>query len=295
MSAFRCAATSASLDEPLVGTASTVRAFLLVQQSGPWGEDALRDSRLPDAVASGLRELCTKANVRPLLIRRYGRAQPDGVRVFAAYADPHRPWLETGLIGDVDQLLQLDLGALGRGSSVGLEPTEEPVFCVCTHGRHDVCCAELGRPLAAALTAKYPEHTWECSHIGGDRFAGNLLQLPHGLYYGRATAATGPAIAAAALDGWLDLEHLRGRAGYGFVTQAAEWYLRRRLSLRTVGALRLERQSVEGDVTTADFEVGDDRWRVQVRCTRGAPAQLTCQSPQKRRPWQFHLVAIDRL
>jgi hypothetical protein len=294
VSHFRCAATSASLDEPLVGTASTVRAFLLVQQSGPWGEDALRDSRLPEAVSTGLQRLCTKANVRPLLIRRHGRDQPDGVRVFAAYADPHQPWLETGVVDDLDDLLELDLPALGRGFSVGLDPTEQPVFCVCTHGRHDVCCAELGRPLAAALSASYPEHTWECSHIGGDRFAGNLLQLPHGLYYGRANASSGPSIASATLDGWLDLDHLRGRAGYRFVTQAAEWHLRRRLSLHTIGGLRLEGESVEGDVTTAEFSVGEDRWQVQVRVVRGAPARLTCQSSRQRRPLRFQLVAIER-
>lgn len=295
MSSFRCAAASASWDEPLVGTASTVRAFVLIQQSGPWGAEAVRDSRLSETVSSELQRVCDHAKVRPLLIRRHGRTQPDGVRVFAAYAHPHRPWMETSVLDKVEQLLDLDLMALGRGSSVGLARTQEPVFCVCTHGRHDVCCAEQGRPLAAALTTSYPQHTWECSHIGGDRFAGNLLQLPHGLYYGRADAASGPAIAAAALAGRLDLDHLRGRAGFGFVTQVAEWHLRRALSLHDIDALRLQEQSVDEDVTSAVFAVSDDRWQVRVRCRRGDPAWLTCQSGRQRSPLQFDLVSVDRL
>src|SRR4029453_5830608 len=61
-------------------------------------------------------------------------------------------------------------------------------------GRHGACCAERGRPVAAALAQAHPEETWEVSHIGGDRFAGNLLVLPNGLYYGRLDP--GPALAA---------------------------------------------------------------------------------------------------
>jgi len=277
------------------GTASTVRAFLLLQQSGPWGEEALRDCRLPADLSTELDRRCRSATVRPLLIRRHGRTQPDGVRVFAAYAHPHRPWLETAVLDRAEDVLDLDLGALGRGDSVGLPRSDTPIFCVCTHGRHDICCAELGRPLAAALAASHPEHTWECSHIGGDRFAGNLLQLPEGLYYGRADATSGPVIADTALAGGIDLDHLRGRAGYGFAIQAAEWHLRRHLDLTVDSALRLVRQSTEGELTTAVFAGGEHRWRVLVRCSRAEAARLTCRSTRPRRPLLSRLEAIERL
>ncbi|HET7328479.1 MAG TPA: sucrase ferredoxin [Nocardioidaceae bacterium] len=277
------------------GTASTVRAFLLIQQPGPWGEDALADCRLPDALTGELTGRCAAAGVRPLLIRRHGREQPAGVRVFAAYADPHEPWLETAVLDDVSALLDLDLAALGRGRSVGLPRSQDPIFCVCTHGRHDICCAELGRPLARALAQSHPQHTWECSHIGGDRFAGNLLQLPDGLYYGRADAASGPRIASARLAGHLDLENLRGRAGYGFAIQAAEAHLRRHLDLTELGALRLHEHSVDGELTTAGFAVGEQRWLVTVRCTRAEPTRLTCRSATLRKPLRSEVVSIEQL
>ena len=41
---FRCSLASAQRDDELAGTASTVRAFLLVECIGSWGVDALRDS-----------------------------------------------------------------------------------------------------------------------------------------------------------------------------------------------------------------------------------------------------------
>ena len=103
------------------------------------------------------------------------------------------------------ELLDLDLEALGAGRSPGLVPSDEVILCVCTHGRHDACCAEKGRPVAAALSEAYPEEAWEVSHIGGDRFAANLLVLPHGLYYGGVDAASAPRVAEATHDGRLAL------------------------------------------------------------------------------------------
>ncbi|MDQ4007032.1 MAG: sucrase ferredoxin [Actinomycetota bacterium] len=294
--AFRCSRASAALAEPLAGTASTVRAFLLLEVRGPWGVDALRDCRLPAALAAELDRRCRASGVRPLLIRRHGRSRGDAIRCFGAYADPHRPWMEGATLARHEDVLDLDLNRLGAGRPIGLDTDPDPVFLVCTHGRHDACCAERGRPIAAAMTASHPAQTWECSHIGGDRFAGNLLVLPDGLYYGRADAQSGPAIAAAHLTGRLDLDHLRGRAGFGFATQAAEWHLRRHLDVTGTDRLRLELQGSADGVTHALFRVDESRrWRVRVRTDHGEPRQLTCQSAHGRRALRFALVGIDAL
>src|SRR3546814_12382881 len=85
--AFRCSSASRLRDEPAAGTASTVRAFLLIEHSGPWGVDALRDARLPEGLGGAVTGAAKAAKVRPLLIRRAGRRAPaEGVRVFAAFA-----------------------------------------------------------------------------------------------------------------------------------------------------------------------------------------------------------------
>jgi hypothetical protein len=291
---FRCATDSVALAEPLAGTASTVRPFLLLEFPGPWGVDALRDGRLPDDIAGELDRRCAGLGVRPLLIRRHGRSRTDGIRCFAAYAHPRRPWLEATTLQAAEEVRDLDLDRLSRGESLGLQEHPDPVFLVCTHGRHDACCAELGRPIAAALTASHPAQTWECSHIGGDRFAGNILVLPDGLYYGRADRESAPQIAKTHLEGHVDLDHLRGRAGFGFATQAAEWHLRRHLGLTGIGDVSLIEQHVRDDVTEAVLSVTDGaHWRVRIRTKRGAPHQLTCQSERPRRPLQFELVGLE--
>jgi hypothetical protein len=278
----------------MAGTASTVRAFLLLEMPGPWGVHALRDGRLPDDLSTELERRCEGLGVRPLLVRRHGRTRTRTARCFGAYADPHEPWMETTTLQRPEDVLDLPLERLARGGSLGLEPHREPVLLVCTHGRHDVCCAEHGRPIAAALAASYPQLTWECSHIGGDRFAGNVVVLPDGLYYGRADRHSAPAIVRMHLSGDLDLDHLRGRAGYRFPTQAAEWHLRREIGVTGTRRLRLERERTRDDLTDVVFAVDDgQRWRVRVRTGRGEPCQLTCRVDQLRRPLRFELLGLE--
>ena len=293
--AFRCAAASLARDEPSVGTASTVRAFLLVENAGPWGTDALRDARLPDEVKDGLRTRASAAGVRTLLVRRHrGAPTGPGLRVFAAYADAAAPWMETATLAAPEVLLDLDLDALGRGRSPGLTPTDEPVFCVCTHGRHDACCAELGRPAVATLAAAHPEHAWEVSHIGGDRFAANLLVLPDGLYYGRVTPADAPALAATHLDGHLDLDLLRGRSGFPFPVQVAEVAVRRETGDTRLDAVRLVALGTDGDDSVVSLDVGDASYVVRVRRTAGEREQLTCRATRDSHLTAYEVVALTR-
>jgi hypothetical protein len=277
--AFRCSAASLEREEPLVGTASTVRAFLLVENPGPWGADALRDARLPEHVKQGLQQRSAAAGVRTLLVRRH-RGVPEGtaVRVFAAWADAAAPWMETATLATAEVLLDLDLAALGRGESPGLMPMDEPVFCVCTHGRHDACCAELGRPTAAALSAALPEQTWEVSHIGGDRFAANVLVLPDGLYYGRVAADGAAALADLHLSGHVDLGLLRGRSGLSIPAQVAEVAARRVTGATGLRDVRVRSLRRDGDLSVVRLEVAGTEYDVRVRRSTGEPHRLTCRA-----------------
>jgi hypothetical protein len=294
---FRCAAASLARDEDVLGTASTVRAFLLVENAGPWGTDALHDARIADDVKEGLRTAADRAGVRVLLVRRHRNvAAGPGVRVFAAYADPVAPWLESATLATERLLLDLDLDALGAGRSPGLTPTEEPVLCVCTHGRHDACCAERGRPVAAALAASHPEETWEVSHIGGDRFAANVLVLPDGLYYGRVAADAAPGLADAHLAGHLDLDLLRGRSGFGFPVQVAEVAVRRSLGETRRDAVRLQGVERAGDDSRVRLAVAGTSYDVVVRCSQSRERhQLTCRALRPNPQPSYEVVSLARV
>jgi hypothetical protein len=81
---------------------------------------------------------------------------------------------------------------------------------------------------------------WQSSHVGGHRFAANLVCLPHGIYYGRVRPETAEQIIDRYRDDQLDLAHYRGRACYPPEAQAAEYFLRSELSSLELDAYRLE-------------------------------------------------------
>ena len=280
----------------MAGTASTVRSFLLVEHPGPWGVDALRDARMPAGIGPELRARAAATRTKVLLIRRPAGASKDavGIRVFAAYAHHAEPWLETTVLDDLTQVHDLDLESLAAGRSPGLTPHREPVLAVCTHGRHDTCCAERGRPIVAGLAELVPEHTWEASHLGGDRFAGNLLVLPHGLYFGRLEPDTARGVARLLAAGELDLDHLRGRSGLATPLQAAEAALRRYVDERSLSAVRFISREVRNGRTDAVFDVAGRRYAVTVTTTLGEELQkLTCRALREN-PVVHHEVSEIR-
>lgn len=295
---FRCSGASVLRDEPVGGTASTVRAFLLIEEAGPWGVDALRDARLPDGLGARLRAASAASGVRILLMRRPGGRPSDAPRrVLAAYADPHAPRLDAGTVADPADVLDLDLAGLRAGTPSGLAPSDTSAFAVCTHGRHDACCAERGRPVAAALAKAHPEETWEVSHIGGDRFAGNMLVLPDGLYYGRLDPVTALAVAGAHLTGQLDLDHLRGRSGHPMPVQAAELAVRHELGETRVDALRLvARSAPDGmdDVLEATFDVSGAAYTVRVRSMVQGAERLTCRATRDNPVVRHEVLGVQR-
>jgi hypothetical protein len=290
---FRCSHASEVADEPLTGTASTITNWLLVEHPGPWGEQALRHARLPVGLGDVLRRRERELKIRVLLIRRHGRGTGARRSCFAIHTGPDRPWIERADLDDVREVAKFDLDALGRGASVGLTPIEDALFAVCTHGRRDPCCAERGRPLASAVSHTFPEQTWESAHIGGDRFAGNMIAFPHGFYFGRVEPARGVEVATGYIEGTIDLERLRGRSCRPTDVQAAEHFLRSHHVLTGIDDVSVVDVSRSAAETFTTFRTPLGSYRIGIRRELGPEERLTCHSGATRRPPRFVLLGIE--
>jgi hypothetical protein len=294
-----CATLSRTLGEPLYGTASRVRGWVLLEQPGPWGRDAVTESRLDPGLARALDRAAAAAHLRLLLIRRPGRVGPGAPRphtCFVAHTSRAGRWLERRHLDDPAELLELDMAKVVAGERPGFgEEVTEPVYLVCTNGRHDRCCATYGRPLALALQASHGELVWESSHVGGDRFAGNLVCLPSGHYFGRVGPGEAERVVARHRQGTIDLDHYRGCCIDPPAVQAAEWFARSRAGLTGVGDLELAgRDRLAGDVHAVRFRrPSGGVLRVLVRATRTAdPRLLTCHSTLPEPPLSFELLEL---
>jgi (2Fe-2S) ferredoxin len=177
------------------------------------------------------------------------------------------------------------------------------VILVCTHGVHDVCCALRGRPVAEALADVWPDRLWECSHVGGDRFAPNVVLLPDGFYYGDLDVETAVATVRGHLDGAVPGQYLRGMARYQPPIQAAVAMAYRRLGPLGPGDItvrsyrRLPRRPGLGTQTVVDLEVRDrpHTVRVRIQAVRRPPAQLTCRAIRSSPATEYQVEGLDLL
>ncbi|TFV81278.1 sucrase ferredoxin [Blastococcus sp. CT_GayMR16] len=288
----RCSVRALARGDSPVATASPAQRWLLIEQPGPWGRDALTESRFDQTVAPLLARRSRAENVRLLLVRQPGERLADSGRRWA-YADS-RPGRE-GLWWSV-RASDADLLTAPWDGSVG-ERADRPVYLVCTHGGHDACCALRGRPLARELPAPGPADVWECSHLGGDRFAANVVVLPYGFYYGQVPD-DGADLVHAHERGQVALPWLRGRAGVPPPGQAAQHHARGELGL--LGLDDLPVSSVR-PTTAPGAEV--ERWIVTmagpdgqvVASVESRPSSvaelLTCRAthPAHSRTWHVSL------
>lgn len=277
MNAFRCAAAAEAQGEPLAGTSAVARSWLALEQPGPWGRDALSASHLDHGLARELAGLSAGTGVRIVLIRRPGshpdRHRPTPRTVYLAHTVPGRTWLERTTITDPKELLDLDFARAGAGTRSLLgTPVSDPLLLVCTNGRRDVCCALRGRPIAAALAQTHGDQVWECTHIGGHRFAPTAVLLPTGYSYGRLTTTLGERLLAAGPV----LTDCRGRSTWPAAGQAAELAVRAAADVTDPDALTVTTvdEAPEGGWLATVTHVDGRSWRVAVaeRATDSRPA-----------------------
>jgi hypothetical protein len=289
----RCALESAARDEPLAGTASRVGRWLVVEQPGAWGHDALSHSGLDPDVGRALADRARAAGVRVVLARRPGWGRGGETRrVFVAHTESGSRWLRQIDLPMCDDaaLLSFDLDVLARAEPPAVGgPGPRSLVLVCTNGRHDPCCADHGRPIVRRFVADGVPDVWECSHIGGDRFAGNLVFLPEGVYMGRVEAESAPGVVADLRRGLLDLGRYRGRSFHPPLVQVADAHARAELEERRLdGVTVVAAEARSHDEATVHVSQHDGP-TLEVVVTRepGEPAQLTCRAPRPSRPWRY--------
>ena len=285
-----CAEVSRESAEPLAATASRIENWILLEYRGLWSRDIVAGSSLSDQVKAYLREqLGALPRSRLLFVRRPERRQHAEYAFYVARTAERNSVMLGAELGGYAELLGLDLaGALETGAAGWARPVEGPLLVVCTHGKRDRCCAKFGRPLYDSVREQAEEDTvWQASHVGGDRFAGNLVSLPAGLYFGRVERSGVWALLDEVLAGRIPLEHYRGRSCYSFAEQAAERAVRETTGATAPDDLTLLSSESRADGWLVRFEVSGEVHEVAVAAELGEPTYLTCDAASPSRPRRF--------
>ncbi len=179
-----CTEHSLAAGEPLAGWGRHPARNLLIQwPKGRW-QHAMRIGKGMDAEVEAAIEELADAGWRINLIDRKGEPD-DKLRVFVfpgagSFAlDPE----------DLAAFLNAVLEGPDALARFGPTPAAKPLILCCTHSQHDRCCAKWGFAVYKAFAAEIDESRdidlWECTHLGGCRFAAGVLVLPALRKYGR--------------------------------------------------------------------------------------------------------------
>ena len=244
---YFCSRSSTELRERIFGTASTAQVWLLLEYNGPWTRNLLADSDLP---AKAKRVLAATLDGDPdarLLFIKNDLRGKAGLSLFVAITREQRQALYRYDLDDYRDLHSIDLAGLALGTAEDeLHAVDDPLYLVCVDGKHDKCCAKFGLPVHRELVRAAGLAVWQSSHVGGDRFAANVVCLPSGVYYGHVEPDEADRIVRDTTAGYIYLEKFRGRSCYGFSVQAADYFARMASGLQQLGAFTI------GDVSRLD-------------------------------------------
>ena len=217
-----CSDLSLAAGEPMAGTADRVDVWLLLEYNPAWRAKAVTDNDLSPKIKAWLDQQMasvTELGLKPRLqfIRR-PELDREEITLFVGTVEGLYQFDSVGY----DAITDLDVA---DGPTSCMQRVDAPQYFVCTNGQRDLCCARFGRPAYVRLREVVGARAWQTTHLGGHRFAPNVLTLPQGVLYGRLRPEDVAGFVADVESGRLARDHVRGRSVLPAEAQAAEMAL----------------------------------------------------------------------
>ncbi len=288
---FFCSTASRYYKEMLAGTAATYQSFILVEYNLPFPQKVTQTT-IDAGWLSRLQALAKEKKGKVVLIRnKHSTAGTSRVMFVDCAARRY-----FSLVADTKQLSLLDLEM--HIYAAGTVWQTEPFFLVCTNGKKDKCCAKFGFPVFKFFEGMLGDtDVWECTHIGGDRFAANAVYLPFGIYYGRVTVEDIPEIIDQSLQNSIYQSNYRGISTLSFYKQSVECYIREYLNEWSIDfSIQMHIQSQQGNDIVAHVLTQKGNYEISV--TKQLilyPHYLTCTSKTRGNITKYMLNHIKAL
>ena len=296
-----CSEYSKSVGEPLFGTAPRTDVWILIEYPYAHAAKAFEESSLSEPIKNHLGAF--QQNIphsRRLLIKKQSDKIEQNSHLFLAVSNDANSRMHRFELKTYEDILELDFSAILEDASIySGNRYLQPIYLVCTNGKRDRCCAKFGLSLYENLSNLAPQATWQSSHVGGHRFAPNVISLPSGIYYGRFPHEDAGRLAASADAGKILIDHYRGRACYPPEVQAAEFHLRSQTGIDAEYAYHLlESISTQQDLWKVTFRTNTGSiYQVQLSAELSEYAIIeSCNMPEKRSPQPiYHLMDLKLL
>jgi hypothetical protein len=283
---FFCSELTREAGTQQIGSAQVAKLWFLVEYPRPYGAQAIDDFWRDEFAGVHHTALSSYPESRFQLIKRKESEQKGNCKLFVGVADELQPRLYEFHLSTYHDLLTFDVPALLAGDAqYESARRREPLFLVCTNGKRDQCCARYGVVFYNEMRKRVGDDLWQCSHIGGHRFAATMISFPYGVYYGQVSPSEAQTIIELTQRGGVYYEKMRGRACYSRESQVAEYYLRDETEERSLVAFRLsDITKDDSGVWTAHFEGIEDGLMHRVKFAQSESSWETFTSCADAKP-----------
>ncbi|WP_346238149.1 sucrase ferredoxin [Niabella insulamsoli] len=289
---FFCSAASRYFKEQLAGTAANSNAFILIEHSNPFPEKIINAHLDKDWLRS-VQQFAKTVRGKVLLIRNKKTNFKDCKISFVDCNASKYFTLQTSIEAITSIRLEEHV------HSPETKWQTDPFFLICTNGKKDKCCAKFGFPVFKFFESFNADvNVWECTHVGGDRFAANVVAMPFGIYYGHVAVEDVGHIMVRTLLRKIYKNKFRGLSRRSFYEQAIECHLREYLQNYDIDfeihtkLLHHEGNHYSVDVTTSNnghYIVDIERIKIPY------PHLLTCSSKKQEDLSKFTLSRIQKI
>ena len=185
-----CSILSKRSGEPLAGSAPYAEHFIFISWPKKfWGYDALQSK---GGFPSGLKDwMQKKSHLHGKISIRLASNKNTNNKKSDIFIYPGTHIYRDVYPNKIIEILDLHFQKSFKPPNYYKKYNNEQIF-ICTHGRHDKCCAKYGQQVADIMNQHIEKEglnleVWESSHLGGHRFAATLIDFPNGHSYGRLT------------------------------------------------------------------------------------------------------------
>ena len=254
--------------------------------------DAARDPLGDTYVMTGTLEERIFSKI--LLIKK-NNTQETILNVYAVNNQQEFPFINHLKIHNYLELLELDYQNFFGEMKIGVK--QEALYLVCTNGKKDKCCSKFGLPIFNTLSF-LNQNVWQCTHVGGDRFAPNILHLPYSHLYGHLNLNELDEFYATTSTNNIFISKYRGISCYNKSEQAAEFFLRNELKDFSFQGFKLMNHNEEVENRTlARFycRSNDTYYDVMIKSKKSETTYfLTCKSTKEVPITIFELLSIHQ-
>lgn len=289
-----CAEAARDRGEFLPGTASQFKSLFLLECPEAWGIKALDDSiLLSPGVKQALKDKIAGLDQPRLLLIKQTEKPRGVINLFVVNNAATEPYYNHFTFDTYEDIAAFDFAA-----ALERRDTSEttPLYMICTNGNKDKCCAKFGMICYKEVGLCIPpERVWQCAHVGGDRFAPNIVTAPAGMYFGGVLPHHTQDVVTSIEVGQIDMHYYRGRCCLSKAAQTAEYYAREAWGNNQMQDTELVEQQIDGDdatVTIRETSTGRTATVVMQLVQSDTEDYLTCRDTEKGRTKFYRLVSI---